>query len=325
MKTGISRRAVLHGIGQSAALGSLAAVLPGRLRAAEGAATPSSSICLTMLYPSGDGLTFDADAYRDRHMAVLRKAYGEGVARIELRIPPPPAAPPPAAPPPGPAAAAGGVSPPTAQGEAGAPAPQGDGAAPVPPTAAAAPGAAAAPAAPAPAAAPSGPPPPLLAAVSMWISDFKKFADGANAHAKEVGESMATITRSAPMAQFDTVVAQFGAARSDVLSKTRCLTYLIEAKDGAKWDSNSYATNYLPRFFAAYGPEAIKRIEVAEGIQSANGEKALMLGSVNFYIADADKFVEATNSDAVKQVVPEESQYFSTAPIQTIMQVYAVG
>jgi malate synthase len=173
--------------------------------------------------------------------------------------------------------------------------------------------------------APEGPPPPLLAAVSMWINDFKKFADGANAHAKEVAQSMAAITSSAPMAQFDSIVADFGAERGTVLSETRCLTYLIEAKEGAKWDSNNCAKNYLPRFFAAYGPEAIRRIEVTEGIQSANGSKALMLGSVNFYIADVDKFVEVTSSDAVKQVVAEESKFFQTPPIQTLMQVFAVG
>jgi hypothetical protein len=184
---------------------------------------------------------------------------------------------------------------------------------PPPPPAAAAP------------ATPAGPPPPLLAAVSMWISDFKKFADGANTHAAEVSKSMASITRSAPMAQFDSVVADFGAGRDDVLSEARCLTYLIEAKEGAKWDSNSYAKNYLPKLFAACGPEVIKRIEVLEGIQSANGQKALMLGSVNFYIPDLEQFAQATSTDAVKLIAAEESKYFSTAPIQTLLQVYAVG
>lgn len=160
----------------------------------------------------------------------------------------------------------------------------------------------------------------------MWISDFKKFADGANANSKAVNDSMATITRSQPIAQFDSVIASLGAARGDVLSETRCLTYLIEAKEGVKWDSNSYASNYLPGLFAAYGAEVIKRIEVFEGIQSANGQKALMLGSVNFYIPDLDRFVEVTSQEAVQTIAAKESSFFTTAtPIQTMMQVYAVG
>jgi hypothetical protein len=277
MKTGYSRRTILRGIGHSAALGTLAASLPRSLLAAEQA---KPAICLTMLYPSGEGLAFDADDYRDRHMGLLRDAYGEGVERIELRVPPP-------VPPPEPPA-------PAAEGEAPPPAP--------PPT------------------------PPFLAAVNMWIGDFKKFADGANSHATTVNESMAKITRSAPIAQFDSVISSFGAQRDEVLSETRCLGYLLQAKEGVKWDSNSYANTFLPKFFAAFGPEAIKRIEVMEGIQSANGKAALMMGAVNFYIADQDKFLEVGQTDAVKQVVAEEVKYFAKAPIiRTVMQVYSVG
>src|SRR5262245_19471129 len=108
MLTGISRRAVLGGIGQSAAIGSLAAVLPRYLAAAEAAAAaappaaaPAASApatptyCLTMLYPSGkdkDGqvLTFDCDGFRDRHLLTLKGAYGDSVERIEMRLAPPP-------------------------------------------------------------------------------------------------------------------------------------------------------------------------------------------------------------------------------------------
>jgi hypothetical protein len=48
-----------------------------------------------MIYPSGEGYTFDADAYRDRHVALLKKVYGPALERVELRValppPPPPA------------------------------------------------------------------------------------------------------------------------------------------------------------------------------------------------------------------------------------------
>lgn len=48
-----------------------------------------------MLYPSGDGLSFDADGFRNRHLAILKNAYGNAVERIELRVSPPLPEPPP--------------------------------------------------------------------------------------------------------------------------------------------------------------------------------------------------------------------------------------
>lgn len=94
----IGRRSVLRGLGHTATFGSLAAALPGLARAAQPAAAAAApqKICLSMLYPSGEGLTFDADGFRDRHLAILKNAYGTSVERIELRLSPPPPAPPPA-------------------------------------------------------------------------------------------------------------------------------------------------------------------------------------------------------------------------------------
>lgn len=96
MTTQIGRRTVLLGMGQAATFGSLMAALPALSRAAD--APAPQKICLTMLYPSGEGLNFDADAFRDRHVATLKRAYGAAVERVELRVAPPP--PPLPAPPP---------------------------------------------------------------------------------------------------------------------------------------------------------------------------------------------------------------------------------
>ena len=89
----IGRRTVLLGMGQAATFGSLMAALPAL--AQEAGAPAPQKICLTMLYPSGEGLTFDADAFRDRHVATLKRAYGPAVERVELRVAPPPPVPPP--------------------------------------------------------------------------------------------------------------------------------------------------------------------------------------------------------------------------------------
>lgn len=95
----IGRRSVLRGLGQTATFSSLAAALPSLSRAAQPAAAAAApqKICLAMLYPSGDGLTFDADGFRDRHLALLKKSYGSSIERVELRVSPPPPTPPPVA------------------------------------------------------------------------------------------------------------------------------------------------------------------------------------------------------------------------------------
>lgn len=278
MKTGISRRAVLNGIGQSAALGSLAALLPTHLLAAQPAApatkpapagakpaaapkAPLPPIYLNMLYPAGEGLAFDADGFRDRHIGVLKTAYAGGVGRIELRVPP------------------------VIEGR------------------------------------PAG---PVLAAVSMHITDFTKFAAGANTHAKDVSASMASITKSAPIAQFDEVLATAGAAADTVLTSSNCVSYWFEAKEGATWNAKGFAEAHLAKLAAAYGP-SVRRIEVSNGVQSANGSKPLMLGALNLYIADEAGYDAAATSEAVKLAGTESAQYFTVAPIQTLMVVHAVG
>jgi hypothetical protein len=295
MNKQISRRILLQGLGQSAALTSLAA-LPGLAGAAQSTApqvlppagatparkpaapapakapaappAPKTTYCMSMLYPAGEGLTFDADAFRDRHIPVLKTAYGAGLDRVELRVVPPPAP---------------GVS-----------------------------------------------APPVLAAVNVWIKDVNKFVEGANSHAKEISASMATITASKPMAQFDKIVASFGEPREAVVPGSSCLSSVFLVKDvpekgAATWDSRGYAENFLGKIFEAAGPGVIQRIEVLEGAQAVGGGKLLMLGTANVYIADEKKYVEAMGQDAVKAVAAEEAKYFNTPPFMATMQVKATS
>jgi uncharacterized protein (TIGR02118 family) len=47
--------------------------------------TQESSHCVTILYPAGAGLTFNADYYRDHHLPLIMRLYGDSIARFELR------------------------------------------------------------------------------------------------------------------------------------------------------------------------------------------------------------------------------------------------
>lgn len=51
--------------------------------------------CLTILYPAGPGITFDADYYRDHHLTLITGLYGGTIERFEMRrvVPPAPGAP----------------------------------------------------------------------------------------------------------------------------------------------------------------------------------------------------------------------------------------
>jgi len=99
---GHSRRDVIKAGGSAITLGMLAAAfgatLPKGTRAADSAQGVNA---MTILYPSGEGLTFNADYYRDHHLKTIMKLYGNTIERMELRkvnAPPAGAAPPPAPP-----------------------------------------------------------------------------------------------------------------------------------------------------------------------------------------------------------------------------------
>jgi uncharacterized protein (TIGR02118 family) len=105
MSNRYTRRAVAHSLGTAVTLGTLAgafgAVLP---KGARGETNAAGTNCLTILYPSGAGITFNPDYYRDHHLVTIMKLYGKTIQRFELRTvaapPTPPPAPPGATPPP---------------------------------------------------------------------------------------------------------------------------------------------------------------------------------------------------------------------------------
>ncbi len=102
---GYTRRDVVKTGGSAVTLGMLAAAfgatLPKGARASDSAQGVNA---LTILYPAGEGLTFNADYYRDHHLKMIMKLYGNTIQRFELRkVNAPPAGA--AAPPPPPAGA----------------------------------------------------------------------------------------------------------------------------------------------------------------------------------------------------------------------------
>jgi uncharacterized protein (TIGR02118 family) len=82
----LSRRDLLEGAAAGVTLGMLAtafgALLPEGVNASGSAALVD---CMTILYPAGNGVTFNADYYRDHHLATIMNLYGKSISRFELR------------------------------------------------------------------------------------------------------------------------------------------------------------------------------------------------------------------------------------------------
>ena len=96
VETGIcTRRDVVKSGSAAVTFGMLAsafgAALPEHVRAADSA---TGTTCLTILYPAGPDITFNADYYRDHHLVTIMKLYGSSIERFELRTVAPPPAPP---------------------------------------------------------------------------------------------------------------------------------------------------------------------------------------------------------------------------------------
>src|SRR5690348_5605227 len=81
-----SRRDVLTSGGTAMTLGMLASAFGATLpRGARAAGSAQGVNCLTILYPSGDGIHFNADYYRDHHLTLIMKLYTNTISRFELR------------------------------------------------------------------------------------------------------------------------------------------------------------------------------------------------------------------------------------------------
>jgi uncharacterized protein (TIGR02118 family) len=92
----LRRRDVLNGAGAGMTLGVLASVFGAALPAGVDAMETAAGVdCMTILYPAGEGITFDADYYRDNHLATIMRLYGKSISRFELRrvVPAPAGAP----------------------------------------------------------------------------------------------------------------------------------------------------------------------------------------------------------------------------------------
>lgn len=275
MTNPIGRRRILQGLGHTAFFTGLATALPRVVQAGQAAAAaPPQKVCMSMLYPAGEGLSFDANAFRDRHLALLKNAYGPSVERIELRVPPPL--------PPPPVLAEGEVAPPM------------------------------------PAA------PPVLAAVSVYLASIGEFVKRAGDHSKSIAADMATITKSAPMVQYDIVESTIGDPAGSVLGGSTVVSYYFFDKEGGTWNAEYFGKEFLPKLMAAYGPAAIQRAEVLKGELAPGNGKPPTRGAFHLYLKDAEAFY-AASGEGLAALGAEMAQNSTLDPVTLLLSVHATG
>jgi hypothetical protein len=85
MTSAFSRRSLIAGAGYAVAAGSVAGSLLSVARAAE--EQGESAICLSMVYQNDPKAKFDAKAFKNDHLPLLKSAYGSTLERVELRMP----------------------------------------------------------------------------------------------------------------------------------------------------------------------------------------------------------------------------------------------
>jgi uncharacterized protein (TIGR02118 family) len=81
----IDRRRFIQGTGVAVTYGALASAFGALPRGVNAADSAAGTNCMTILYPAGEGKTFDADYYRDKHLTLIMRLYGRSIERFELR------------------------------------------------------------------------------------------------------------------------------------------------------------------------------------------------------------------------------------------------
>jgi uncharacterized protein (TIGR02118 family) len=85
--TGRQRRTLLKGAGVALTWGALCSVLGVALPRGVRADGVIGKRCLTILYNAGPDVTFNFDYYRDNHLTMIMKLFGNSIKRFELRKP----------------------------------------------------------------------------------------------------------------------------------------------------------------------------------------------------------------------------------------------
>lgn len=227
---------------------AMAAPVVGQLISAARAAEEQgeSAICLSMIFVNSPKASFDNRRFAEKHLPLLRSAYGDSIERIELRTPRK-------------LPGMGGKS----LSKAGTSHVPSTGAAPMGP-----------------------PPSRVLAAVSLWLRDLKGFGEKTVAAGDSIARDLAEVTQVQPLVQYDKVLALLGEDRTAIPDDGQVYCTYFPAKEGGTFDAQYYGEKVIPLMVSLYGAKSIRRVEYTLGSTAQGGGKPAVVASAYFYIRD---------------------------------------
>ncbi len=227
---------------------AMAAPVVGRMISVARAAEEQgeSAICLSMIYVNSPKVSFDNRRFAEKHLPLLRNAYGDSIERIELRTPRK-------------LPGMGGNS----LSKAGTSHVPSTGAAPMGP-----------------------PPSRVLAAVSLWLRDLKSFGERTVAAGDSIAKDLAEVTEVQPLVQYDKVLSLLGDDRGSIPADGQVYCTYFPAKEGGTFDATYYGEKVIPLMVSIYGAKAIRRVEYTVGSTAQGGGKPPVVASAYFYIRD---------------------------------------
>ena len=177
---------------------------------------------------------------------------------------------------------------------------------------------------PGPSAQAGAPPQPILAIESVWIKALDAYAVAARNAGEKIAASMKGISSGKVAVQYEQLIAAKGESRESVAQGSNCFVTLYPSKGDGTWNEKYYTETYLPMMMEAYGPDAIRRVEVCKGISVPGGGKPVFLSAVNVYIKDQQAYM-MKGMQAGKTLMAEGMKISTIFPVMGQYEVYAVG
>ena len=168
-----------------------------------------------------------------------------------------------------------------------------------------------------------GPPAPFVAEMNLWIRRLDEFGRHTAESAADIQADLRKVTEIVPYVQYDQTLKHSGDSRADVPVGTEVASTFYPNKDGGRWDGKYFVDTYLPKVIEAYGPDTLRRIEVAQGRVGQNGVKAAVIGSSHLYIRDRAAF-DAAGRRAMS-LFQEAPNFTDIMGVFTFMKVHAAG
>lgn len=137
-----------------------------------------------------------------------------------------------------------------------------------------------------------GVPPAILASVSLWIRDVAGFSQRLAANAGRINQDLDGVSRGNRLAQVDRVALELGEARDSVSQNDHVFSVFYPSSIPARgqpaeasFDARYFIEAFLPKMYALYGSNIVRRVEATQG-QDQGGEKAANVAAYHLVIRD---------------------------------------